>query len=384
MLWQEGIQYLMLGKFGLYYNGEPVVLKKKYSAKPVQLLMLLLNNREQGVSRRTLVESLFGEDPDLDVTNTLNATISQLRRLLRESILPEENYIRLRFDRYFFYTTELVYGDVELVTKLRQQADMMTGSDKLGAMYQLCSLYNGRFLPELDGTEWVEVARAHYHRLFHDSMTEICNILKERGDYAEIYRLTEQASKIFPFDEWQVWQQKSLLEQGRLTDAKLLYQEVEKLYLAELDVLPPKIMRERLHDTDGDSWRTPQRIGEVCQWLQGLEYPGPQQVPFAAVGEVYNLFRRNLPDRVISVLLCTLTDTNKRSQTNQEQMPRLEKVLQQCLCREDVFARYTRCQFLILRLGSNAAADEAMAKQIRQAFQAENGTSQLTIHCQKL
>lgn len=384
MIWQEGIQFVMLGKFGLFYNGEPVVLKKKYSAKPIQLLMLLLNNREQGVSRRTLVESLFGEDPELDVTNTLNATISQLRRLLRESILPEENYIRLRFDRYFFFTTELVYGDVELVTKLRQQADMMTGSDKLGAMYQLCSLYNGRFLPELDGTEWVEVARAHYHRLFHDSMTEICTILEERGDYAEICRLTEQAAKIFPFDEWQVWQQKGLLEQGRLTDAKLLYQEVEKLYLAELDILPPKIMRQRLNDTNGDSWRTPQRIGEACQWLQGLEYPGPQQVPFAAIGEVYNLLRRAFPDRAISVLLCTLPETNKRAQTNPEQMPRLENALRQCLRREDVFARYTRSQFLILRWGGDGADEEATAEQIRQAFQAENGTCQLTIHCQRL
>ena len=373
----QGIQFLMLGSFGLYNNGQPVSLKMKQTSKPVQLLQLLLYHREDGVSRQTVVENLFGNSMELDITNTLNATVSQLRRLLRESSLSEKVSVRLRFDRYFFDTSETVWSDIEVVSKLRQQADLMSGPDKLSVLYQLCSLYQGRFLPALDGTEWVEVVRAHYQRIFQQSMREIFTVLNERRDFAEMERLSKLVSSLFPFEDWQFWQQESLLEQGRLAEAKILYQNVTKLYQRELDTIPPESMRLQLTTQRKNTRRDPESIHTVMQWLSELTYDGPILVPFPAFQDIYNLALRQRHSP-LGILLCTLSDSEKHLF---ESMNQLEQILFQSLGPKDLFTQYTRSQYLVVRTDSNLEDDTRLIQTVTTAFP---NLSKLTVSYQQI
>ena len=121
---EKRLMVYMLGGFELYYEGAPVQLKKKLTSKPLLLLQLLLYNRDSGVSKRAVTEALYGQEPGTDTANSLNATVSQLRRLLRETRLPEENYIHARMDRYYFESPFLVWVDTEWVTVLWQEADV--------------------------------------------------------------------------------------------------------------------------------------------------------------------------------------------------------------------------------------------------------------------
>ena len=155
---ESRLMVYMLGGFEMYYDGAPIQLKKKLTAKPLLLLQLLLNNREAGVSRRAVMEALYGEDAQIDTGNSLNATVSQLRRILKDTRLPQENYIHVRMDRYYFESSFLTWVDTEAVTVLRQEADLASGDQRLEILYQICDLYHGRFLPELDGEIWVEIA----------------------------------------------------------------------------------------------------------------------------------------------------------------------------------------------------------------------------------
>ena len=66
----------MLGGFEMYYEGAPIQLKKKLTSKPLLLLQLLLYNREAGVSRRAVIEALYGQETEIDANNSLNATVS--------------------------------------------------------------------------------------------------------------------------------------------------------------------------------------------------------------------------------------------------------------------------------------------------------------------
>lgn len=329
------------------------------------------------MSRQTVVESLFANSTELDITNTLNATVSQLRRLLRESSLSEKVSVRLRFDRYFFDASETVWGDIEVVSKLRQQADLMSGPDKLGVLYQLCSLYQGRFLPALDGTEWVEVARAYYQRIFQQSMREIFTTLNERRDFAEMERMSKLASNLFPFEDWQFWQQESLLEQGRLAEAKILYQNVTKLYQQELDTIPPESMRLQLTSQRKSTRRDPESIHDVIQWLSELAYDGPILVPFPAFQDVYNLALRQRHSP-LGILLCTLSDSDKHLF---EDMNQLEQILFQSLGPRDLFTQYTRSQYLVVRTDSNPEADKRLIQAITTAFP---NPSKLTVSYQQV
>lgn len=385
---EKRLMVYMLGGFEMYYDGAPIRFKKKLTAKPLLLLQLLLNNREAGVSRRAVTEALYGEETEVDTGNGLNATVSQLRRLLRETRLPQENYIHVRMDRYFFESSFLTWVDTEAVTALRQEADLSTGEERLELLYQICDLYHGRFLPELDNEVWVEIARAEYQRLYRDSLDEICRTLNERGDYDAILRLTGVAAKLFPFDEWQVWQQECLIRQGRIKEAYELYRRVEKLYLTELDAPPPERMRSRFRSPEKEPWRKADNIGAVRSWLRESDLDGPYCIPFPSFLYMYSLITRlsSISDTPFCLLLCTLSTSDGRTNPTagefHEAMEQLEGVLEKSLRWEDVFTRYSRSQFLVILLGATEENGSVAANRVKSRFEALIGERKIRLSCQ--
>ena len=385
---EKRLMVYMLGGFEMYYEGAPIQLKKKMTSKPLMLLQLLLYNREAGVSRRAVIEALYGQETTIDANNSLNATVSQLRRILKETRLPEENYIHIRMNRYYFESSFLTWVDTEEATALRQEADLISGSRRLELLYQICDLYHGRFLPELDGETWAEVARADYQRIYRDSLNEICRVLKEKGAYDEIIRLTGVAAKLFPFDEWQVWQQECLVAQGRIKEAYDLYRQVEKLYMTELDAPPPARMRARFRDPEKEPWRQAENIGAVRRWLKDFNQDGPYCIPFPSFLYVYSLITKlsSITNTPFCLLLCTLSNSDGRTNPTDKDfhaaMERLESVLERSLRWEDVFTRYTRSQFLITLLGAPEESSGVVARRIEQRFGELIGDRKLRLDCQ--
>ena len=385
---ERRLMVYMLGGFEMYYDGAPIQLGKKLTAKPLLLLQLLLNNREAGVSRRAVIEALYGEDAQIDTGNSLNATVSQLRRILKDTRLPQENYIHVRMDRYYFESSFLTWVDTEAVTALRQEADLASGDQRLEILYQICELYHGRFLPELDGEIWVEIARADYQRLYRDSLNEICRTLSQRGAYDEILRLTGVAAKLFPFDEWQVWQQECLIRQGRIKEAYDLYRQVERLYLTELDAPPPERMRSRFRSPEKEPWRKAENVGAVRRWLRDSDLDGPYCIPFPSFLYMYSLITRlsSITDTPFCLLLCSLTGsdgrTNPTASAFHGAMEQLEGVLEKSLRWEDVFTRYSRSQFLVTLLGAPEENSGVVASRIKQRFEDVLGERKLRLECQ--
>ena len=87
MEYTGSLRVYMLGGFEMYYDGALLQMKKKQTSKPVQLLQLLLYHKEDGISRHALLETLYGQETEIDAANSLNATVSQLRKLLRDLIV---------------------------------------------------------------------------------------------------------------------------------------------------------------------------------------------------------------------------------------------------------------------------------------------------------
>lgn len=384
------LRVYMLGGSEMYYNGALIQLKKKLTSKPVQLLHMLLYHRESGVSRHYLLESLYGQETEIDAANSLNATVSQLRKLLRETHLPEENYIKVRFDRYFFEASFPIWVDTEQAISLRQKADLLRGSERTKVLYQMCDLYHGRFLPELDGEDWVEIIRAHYQRIYRDSLNEVCCSLKENRAYNEILQLTDFAAKVFPFDEWQVWQQEALLAQGRIREAHDLYKRVEKLYMTELDAPPPEKMRARFRKPKKESWRNAESLLNVKKWLSTAASETPSCIPFPGFLDTYNLVRNisRSTQTPFCMMLCTLKTKDGRSAFSakewNESMEQLENAISQALRAEDVFTRYSRSQFLAILIGAKTENHKVIFERISSLFYSLVDFEKFTLDCQML
>lgn len=387
---EKRLMVYMLGGFEMYYEGARVQLNKKQTSKPLLLLQLLLYHRETGVPRYAVMDALYGDETRIDVNNSLNATVSQLRRILRETHLPKENYIHVRMDRYFFESSFLTWVDTEEIEALRQEADLASGRQRLGLLYQIYELYRGQFLPELSGETWAEIARATCQRLYRDSLTEICRTLKMQGAYDELLRLTEIAARQFPFDEWQVWQQECLIVQGRIKEACELYRQVEKLYMTELDAPPPEGMRSRFQHPESESWRQSESMGEVRKWLRDSSQDGPYRVPISSFLYVYNLTARlsSRTNTPMCLLLCTLSNSDGRTHPAAAEvhtaMEQLESTLETSLHQEDVFTRYARSQFLVMLPGRTEKEVDILADGIEQRFLEWIGEQKFRLECQRI
>lgn len=385
---EKRLMVYMLGGFEMYFEGAPVRFKKKLTSKPLVLLQLLLYNRETGVSRHAVIEALYGQETEVDTANSLNATVSQLRRILKETHLPQENYIHVRMDRYYFESSFLTWVDTEEVRVLRQEADLATGNQRLDLLYQIVELYHGRFLPDMDGEIWAEIASADCQRLYRDSLNEICRTLKEKGAYDEVLRLTNIAAKQFPFDEWQVWQQECLILLGRIKEAYDLYRQVEKLYMTELDAPPPERMRSRFRSPEKEPWRQTEKLGAVRKWLKGSSQDGPYCIPFPSFLYVYNLIAKlsSITDTPFCLLLCTMKNSDGRTNPTAKDfhtaMDELEALLEKSLRWEDVFTRYSRSQFLVTLLGASEENSSIVANRIEGRFRERIGDRRLCLDCQ--
>ena len=368
----EGINTLkvyMLGGFEMYYDGIPLQFGKKLTAKPLQLLQLLLYHGEDGVSREKVIEALYGQRAEIDAANNLNATVSQLRKLLRETHLPDGNYIHIRLNRYFFEAPMETWLDVETVKELRKEADLLSGDERYECLSRICELFRGRLLPELDGEPWVEIAKADYQRLYRDSLTELCRMLREKEDYNEILRLSSLAAKLFPLDEWQVWQQEALLALGKVKEAQELYLQVEKLYMEALSAPPPEAMQQRYKKPDRKFWRRTESAENVRKWLSEENVGEANSIPLPAFMVVYNLVSKmSNADNPFCLLICTLNEKNSHSAPNEERfsalMDSVSNIFTKSLRLEDVFTRYSRNQYLVLLTGAREENLELITKRI--------------------
>lgn len=371
---KKTLRVTMLGSFELRYGGELVGLRKRKSAKPLQLLQLLLYHRESGVSRQGVIEALYGPETGIDTANNLNVTVSQLRRLLRDTGLPEESYILADVDRYRFRCSFPVETDTEEVLALRREAQGAGDREKTALLERLCALYRGRLLPDLDGESWVEEARGYYQGLYQESMGELCRLLWDAGEHRRLLRLTERAAKLFPFDEWQAWQYESLLAQGRMREAQELYRAVEKLYLSELDAPPPDRMRQRIHTPARAPWWEARSVLSIRDQLNEASREGPYCLPFPSFLDAYQLISRmsGAVGQPICLMLCTLRGGGSRSREERERFRAAVEQLEAALCRslrqEDTFTRYSRSQYLVVLVGVEEADCGVIARRVTAQF----------------
>lgn len=380
------LEVRMLGNFALRYGREPVRLKKRQDARPVRLLQLLLSSREAGLSRREVMEALYG--PGADAASSLNTTVSQLRRLLRETSLPEENYISTDAGRYRFQCSFPVRTDAEEVLALRREASAAEGEVRLDKLCKLCSLYRGRFLPGVAGARWAETARAQYQKIYQESMEELCRMLWEAKDYQTLLRMADCAAKLFPFDQWQVWQYESLVALGRVRDAQALYRQVERLYLVELDAPPPEELRRRMGTAAGALQGETQNVRAILDQLDEAGREGPYCLPFPSFLDAYQLISRmsGAAGQPVCLMLCTLKGGESRSELGRAMflaaVGQLEEALRRTLRQEDGFTRYSRSQFLVVLIGVEEADCGVIAQRVTERLRRAGGSQRFQLDCQ--
>ena len=92
----------MFGSYEIEYEGNPVSFERNTTTKTNQLMQILLQAGEKGVTRAKLLSDLFGNEEMSNPANSLRATVFRLRRLLAAAGLPEDEYVTIRGGSYYW------------------------------------------------------------------------------------------------------------------------------------------------------------------------------------------------------------------------------------------------------------------------------------------
>lgn len=355
---REILRVQMLGSFLMTYQGEKIQVGKKQTTKAIQMLQVLLHAGDAGITRNQLLECTFGRDLEGDLSNNLSVTVYHLRKLLKESKLPDEKYIQIKGGRYRFVSSFPVEVDALEFEQLITEAKQCPKEQRISCLKKACDLYKGPFLPALAGEEWAVVAGAHYQYLYFDCLEEVCTYLKEQREYEELLSLSGFAASLYPFDEWQIWQMEAMLAMKQCKEALALYEKTTEMYFEELAAPPSERMTEFFQRMSGQVQLEFSSFQEIQMDLKEEEKKeGAYYCPYPSFIDSYHMAVRIMErsGQSIYLMLCTIHDERKQLSENLDRMKmisdRLGESIQKALRRGDVYTRYNMSQYLVILMG---------------------------------
>lgn len=183
----------MLGGFSLSQGKEPIPLEYANTTKMIQLLISVLAAGNAGIPRKQLIDRLYGNDVLEDPAVTLRVNAHRLRKYLKKTeAFKDADCIRIKLGNYFWDRNEVpVELDTEVFVNAYEQAEMETDEEtKLSYLMKACRVYQGDFLPELGGEEWVAIACADYQKKYFECLKEAEIILLKQDRHEELLELS--------------------------------------------------------------------------------------------------------------------------------------------------------------------------------------------------
>lgn len=361
----------MLGGFSITVGDEKLDLGSNSKANFLKLTEIVLLRGMGGVSKRDLIDGIFGHKSLLDENNSLNNLLHQARTQLKKAGMPGRKIIDGKRGVYapennpdYEYILDVQeFEDVCLKAKSEKKDDK-----KLYYYQKAFGIYGGELLPEFATDYWVILESVRLKRLYDDVVDFLGKHYKEAEDFEALFDLYDKANKIYPDNGWQIEMIGALILRKEYKTAYELYTKCAHYYQDELEVPIPDALRscyERLSDNVRvvtDDIRQIQaniiRKDEKLKSEMGTRKIGAYLCPFTSFIDVYHVLRRNLERRGSSIfmMLCTLVDYEGKPIQNQEKLNARAEILQQSLSeglrKGDVYTKYSSSQYLILLIGT--------------------------------
>ncbi len=366
----------MLGGLSFYYGDEVFTLKCNNTSKVMQLFLVLLMAGEEGIPKVQLLEALYGNDDTQDTKNAFRILVFRLRRLLEETILPKDNYIKMSKGIYRFGSSLTIQIDAKVFEQEAQKAlAIKDGDQRLEALKKVCSSYSGEFLPLLSNEEWVSMESTRYKNIYFNCLRESCNLLQERREYEDMLTLCNHAINFYPFEEWQVVQIDCLLAMNRYKDALKVYENATSMFFEELGLSPSEKMLARFRAMSGQIHYAMGTLTDIKDSLKEKEYlSGAYYCSYPSFIDSYRIITRMIErsGQSVFLMLCTLTDNKgnplEKEEILTEQSANLCQAVGASLRRGDLFTRYSPNQFLVLLIGIKQEDCEITYGRINEKF----------------
>ncbi|MDD6283381.1 bacterial transcriptional activator domain-containing protein [Oribacterium sp. HCP28S3_H8] len=368
----ENLIYVeMLGGFSISVNGQCIGLGNNNKANFLKLIQIVLLHREHGISKRELIDGVFGYKDLLDENNSLNNLLHQARTQMKRGGIPGKKFIEGKKGVFFQekldgYTTKIDVFDFRAYC---HQAEQSASDEEKAELYQKAfDLYKGELLPVFATDYWVIVESVQLKHMYDELVEFLGKYYREHQEYDKLYQLYFRANQIYPDNGWQINVIDALILRKQYKEAYELYRKTAKYYLEELEVPLPDALMEcynRIYNNDKVASDNIEEIQEsIVQRDAALKRAedgdklGAYYCQFSSFVDVYHVLMRNLSRRSNSIfmMLCTLVDYEGKPIRSPEKLSAradaLKEALSSGLRQGDVYTKYSASQYLILLIGT--------------------------------
>lgn len=386
---KQRIEVHLLGGFQLKYGDRPISFERSNVTKSMQLLQILIHFQEKGVARNRLLDMLYGREDVVNPANNLRVTVHRLKKLIKESGLPEGEYIHSEGGIYYWDSPVETWVDTKEFDRLVDLGETAeTEKERTEYMEQACRMYRGDFLPQLAGEEWAVIESIQYQEKYSRTLHTLSEILKENGEYEKLLELASVAARLYPFEEWQSVKIDCYMAMNRIGDAMKEYEDTAKLFFEELGISPSERMMEQFREMSSSMHSSNRSIQAITGGLKEKEGEGGAfYCSLPSFRDSYCLVRRMLERSGQSayLMVCTLTDGKGQPMEDEEKLrtmsEELGRSIRGSLRRGDSYTRYSPSQFLVLLMGTNKENCGMIFERICQKFSGEHKSWKKYLEC---
>jgi len=377
----------MFGRFEMIYNEQVLNLGNSQTTKAMKLLQLLLFSGKKGIHRSQIIQHLFGVDAEGNIQTNLRVVVHNLRKILEKANLPGGEHIVIESGVYRFEPGCTMTVDAHVFEHLLQTAKTVPAQEQYGLLKEAFDLYKGHFLPEIYSEDWVIVNSARFQTLYTECVEKLLGLMKEKGQFQEMYKVSNYAASLYPLDEWQVYEMEALVALGETKTALALYEKTTAMYFEELLMPPSEQMLECFqHMKDQLNMKT----RDISEIQSGMEekgfFKGAFFCQYPSFADSYRMMNRMMErsGQSVYLLMCTLYDEKEQITEGTDAFKELSDLLfasiQESLRRGDIFTRYNLKQYLVMLIGIRKEECSIVTSRIDSNFRKKCSNRSIKIH----
>lgn len=355
------LQAKMFGGLQIHVGDQYLVEKGGRVNKPIELLVYLLLNIGAQITNEQLMEALWGDDEVENPAGALKNAAYSLRRLLTKVGLDQECIITR--DRQYAWNPDVpVDLDVDRFNKLYEAAMQnpdVSDEEMVRCCREALALYAGDFLPGLSDRYWLMTRASTLRQRYLNMVLHLSDRLlasDERSGAEEVMNLCSRALLLEPLSEDIYLRHFTALRKLDMKAAVLSYYPVvANMFLDEVGQPLPESVRE-IYRWAAEGANLPMEdIRHIQKDLDEItrdDRPirGAYFCPYEVFKHMYHMVVRNATrnSEDVILLLVTLVPLEAPKQEMIRVMLSVKELIKNMLRKGDVFARYSRNQYVLM------------------------------------
>lgn len=346
----------MLGQFTISLGDKSISDRDLGSKQLCALLQYLLLFRFTDISQETLIEILWANKEIKDPRNALKNLVYRLRRVLK-CLRSDREYILYSNEKYFWDNSMPCRIDIEEFEKKYTSCieKDLPQKEKKRLLQAVVEMYKGEMAPSVSLDGWITHLSAYYKRIYVNSVNILSDIYIENGQYDDAILICERAVAMDYFeDSLHERLIKAYIESGRFSQAALYYEKVKNYFYKELGTEPSDKIKRLYGQILSGSTKNEMEFEFIRDDLREAGHAqGAFFCEYQVFKSIYRFKARSLRRLALNTFVCLITLSGLRkkplnARRQDRAMEALKDTIIHSIRKEDVVARYSLTQYVIL------------------------------------